>query len=230
MSSHTNVADTNRTREMIHQISVRLLGIIIGVLLFSTTLTSNTTASSLNDKDFQIQAIVLSNLGPGLGFSYKFTDNFWLNLEAQSLSGDMSENSDDGLTREESGFDSQTTFLNLRYYPAAIDGLFAQIGVVNRNWEVKKEIYSKQNGQRKAAYRVDYPASGYNLGVGKSWIFSSGLTTSVSFVRLITDEPSIDYELGYDWECNSACQADFESDVNKYSPKNVLFLNVGYSF
>ena len=52
----------------------------------------------------------------------------------------------------------------------------------------------------------------------------------MSFVRLITDEPSIDYELGYDWECNSACQADFESDVNKYSPKNVLFLNVGYSF
>ena len=111
MSSHTNVADTNRTREMIHQISVRLLGIIIGVLLLSTTLTSNTIASSLNDKDFQIQAIVLSNLGPGLSFSYKFTDNFWFNLEAQSLSGDMSENSDDGLTREESGFDSQTTFL-----------------------------------------------------------------------------------------------------------------------
>ena len=79
-------------------------------------------------------------------------------------------------------------------------------------------------------YRVDYPASGYNLGVSKSWIFSSGLTTSVSFVRLITDEPSIDYELENDWECNSACQADFESDVNKYSPKNVLFLNVGYSF
>ena len=155
-SNHTNVVDTNRTRETIHQISVRLLSIIIGVLLFSATLASNATALSLNDKDFQIQAIVLSNLGPGLGFSYKFTDNFWFNLEAQSLSGDMSENSDDGLTREESGFDSQTTSLNLRYYlPAAIDGLFAQIGVVNRNWEAKKEIYSKQNGQRKAVYRVE---------------------------------------------------------------------------
>ena len=188
-SNHTVVVDTNRTREMIHQISVRLLSISIGVLLFSTTLASNATVSSLNDKDFQIQSIVLSNLGPGLGFSYKFTDNFWFNLEAQSLSRDMSENSDDGLTREESGFDSQTTFLNLRYYPAAIDGLFAQIGLVNRNWEAKKEIYSKQNGQRKAVYRVEYPTSGYNLGVGKSWIFSSGLTTSVSFVRLITDEP-----------------------------------------
>ena len=100
MSNHTNVMDTNRTREMIHQISVRLLSISIGVLLFSTTRASNATASSLNDKDFQIQAIALSNLGPGLGFSYKFTDNFWLNLEAQSLSGDMSENSDDGLTLE----------------------------------------------------------------------------------------------------------------------------------
>ena len=111
---------------MTHQISVRLLSIIIGILLFSTTIASNATASSLNDKDFQIQAVVLSNLGPGLDFSYKFRDNFWFNLGAQSLSGDMSESSDDGLTREESGFDSQTTFLNLRYYlPAAIDGLFA---------------------------------------------------------------------------------------------------------
>ena len=119
-SNHKVVVDTNRTREMIHQISVRLLSISIGVLLFSTTLASNATVSSLNDKDFQIQAIVLSNLGPGLGFSYKFTDNFWFNLEAQSLSGDMSENSDDGLTREESGFDSQTTFLNLRYYLSLI--------------------------------------------------------------------------------------------------------------
>ena len=210
---------------------MKLLRISIGLLLFSISIASDATASSLNDKDFQIQAIVLSNLGPGLSLSYKFTDNFWLNLEGQSLSGDMSENSDDGLTSEESGFASQTTFLNLRYYlPIAIDGLFAQIGLVNRNWEAKKEIYSKQNGQRKAVYRVDYPESGYNLGIGKNWIFSSGLTTSVSLVRLLTDEPTINYELGNDWECNSACQADFESDVNKYSPKNILFLNIGYSF
>lgn len=210
---------------------MKLLRISIGLLLFSISIASDATASSLNDKDFQIQAIVLSNLGPGLSLSYKFTDNFWLNLEGQSLSGDMSENSDDGLTSEESGFASQTTFLNLRYYlPTAIDGLFAQIGLVNRNWEAKKEIYSKQNGQRKAVYRVDYPESGYNLGIGKNWIFSSGLTTSVSLVRLLTDEPTINYELGNDWECNSACQADFESDVNKYSPKNILFLNIGYSF
>ena len=79
--------DTNRTREMMHQKSLRLLSIIIGVLLFSTTLASNATTSSFTDKDFQIQAIVFSSLGPGLGFSYKFTDNFWFNLEAQSLWG-----------------------------------------------------------------------------------------------------------------------------------------------
>ena len=81
MSNHTNVMDTNRTREMIHQISVRLLSISIGVLLFSTTLASNATASSLNDKDFQIQAIALSNLGPGLVSVINSQTTFGLTLK-----------------------------------------------------------------------------------------------------------------------------------------------------
>ena len=212
------------------QKSIKILCTSIGVLFFSIATPPNSNASSLNDKDFQIQAIVLSNLGPGLSFSYQFSKNLWLSLEGQSLSRDMPEDSNDGSATKKSGFDSQTSYLNIRYYLASVDGLFFQTGLVNRNWEAKKEIYSKQSGQRKAIYRVDYPVSGYNLGVGKNWIFSSGLTTSVSFVRLITDKPSIDYELGNDWECNSACQADFESDVNKYSPKYVIFLNVGYVF
>jgi hypothetical protein len=220
-----------RTGEMTNQISIRILSICIGFLFCSTTVPSITNASSLNDKDFQIQAIVLSNLGPGLSFSYKFRENLWFNLEGQSLSRDMSKNSDNGLTREESGFDIQTTYFNLRYYSTSvIDGLFFQTGLINRNWEAKKEIYSRQNSEKKAVYRVDYPNNGYNLGIGKNWIFSNGLTTSLNFVRLITNELSINYELQGDWECNSACQSDFESDVNKYSPKNILFLNVGYSF
>jgi hypothetical protein len=230
MSNHSDAIDTNRNREMISQKSIKILCTSIGVLLFCTATPPNSNASSLNDKDFQIQAIVLSNLGPGLSFSYQFSKNLWLNLEGQSLSGDMSEDSNDGLATEKSGFDSQTSYLNIRYYLASVDGLFFQTGLVNRNWEAKKEIYSKQNGERKAVYRVDYPEDGYNLGIGKNWTFNSGLTTSITFVRLITGEPSINYELGNDWECNSACQSDFESDVNKYSPENVLFLSVGYSF
>ncbi len=108
--------------------------------------------------------------------------------------------------------------------------MFFQTGLVNRDWEAKKEIDSSGSGEREAVYRVDYPEDGYNLGIGKNWIFNSGLTTSINLVRLITSEPSINYEIGNNWECNSACQADFESDVNKYSPKYVIFLNVGYIF
>ena len=215
---------------MINRISIRILCISIGVLLFSTTTPSNSNASSLNDKDFQIQVIVLSNLGPGLSFGYKFSENLWLNLEGQSLAGDMSEDSNDSSTIEKSEFDSQTSYLNIRYYLASVEGFFFQTGLVNRNWEAKKKINSSGSGERKAVYKVDYPEDGYNLGIGKNWTFNSGLTTSINFVRLVTGEPSINYELGNDSECNSACQADFESDVNKYSPKNVLFLNVGYIF
>ena len=215
---------------MISQKFIKILCTSIGVLLFCTVTPLNSNASSLNDKDFQSQAIVLSNLGPGLSFSYQFIKHLWLSLEGQSLSGDMSEDSNDGSATEKSGFDSQTSYLNIRYYLVSVDGLFFQTGLVNRNWEAKKEIYSKQNGERKAVYRVDYPEDGYNLGIGKNWIFNSGLTTSINLVRLITSEPSINYEIGNNWECNSACQADFESDVNKYSPKYVIFLNVGYIF
>ena len=222
--------DTSRAREMINRISIRILCISIGVILFSTTTPSNSNASSLNDKDFQIQVIVLSNLGPGLSFGYKFSENLWLNLEGQSLAGDMSEDSNDSSTTEKSEFDSQTSYLNIRYYLASVEGFFFQTGLVNRNWEAKKKINSSGSGERKAVYKVDYPEDGYNLGIGKNWTFNSGLTTSINFVRLVTGEPSINYELGNDSECNSACQADFESDVNKYSPKNVLFLNVGYIF
>ena len=215
---------------MINRISIRILCISIGVLLFSTTTPSNSNASSLNDKDFQIQVIVLSNLGPGLSFGYKFSENLWLNLEGQSLAGDMSEDSNDSSTTEKSEFDCQTSYLNIRYYLASVEGFFFQTGLVNRDWEAKKEINSSGSGERKAVYKVDYPEDGYNLGIGKNWTFNSGLTTSINFVRLVTGEPSINYELGNDSKCNSACQADFESDVNKYSPKNVLFLNVGYIF
>ena len=215
---------------MINRISIRILCISIGVILFSTTTPSNSNASSSNDKDFQIQVIVLSNLGPGLSFGYKFSENLWLNLEGQSLAGDMSEDSNDSSTTEKSEFDSQTSYLNIRYYLASVEGFFFQTGLVNRDWEAKKEINSSGSGERKAVYKVDYPEDGYNLGIGKNWTFNSGFTTSITFVRLVTGEPSINYELGNDSECNSACQADFESDVNKYSPKNVLFLNVGYIF
>ena len=111
---------------MINRISIRILCISIGVLLFSTTTPSNSNASSSNDKDFQIQVIVLSNLGPGLSFGYKFSENLWLNLEGQSLAGDMSEDSNDSSTTEKSEFDSQTSYLNIRYYLASVEVFFFQ--------------------------------------------------------------------------------------------------------
>ena len=150
------------------QKSIRILCTSIGVLFFSIATPPNSNASSLNDKDFQIQAIVLSNLGPGLSFSYQFSKNLWLSLEGQSLSRDMSEDSNDGSATKKSGFDSQTSYLSIRYYLASVDGLFFQTGLVNRNWEAKKEIYSKQSGQRKAIYRVDYLVVDTTLELAKT--------------------------------------------------------------
>ena len=85
-------------------------------LLFSKSVWSIENSSSLNNKTYQIQTIVLSSLGSGLSLSYKFKNNIWLNLDTQSTSGTMSRNSSDGLTREDVDYDFQTTYLNGRYY------------------------------------------------------------------------------------------------------------------
>ena len=75
-----------------------------------------------------------------------------------------------------------------------------------------------------------YPENGYNFGLGLNWFYTNGLFSSLNFVKIITNEPSVEYELEEDYECNLSCQEDFEAKVDKYSPTNLLFLNIGFSF
>ena len=66
--------------------------------------------------------------------------------------------------------------------------------------------------------------------MGLNWFYTNGLFSSLNFVKIITNEPSVEYELEGDYECNLSCQEDFEAKVDKYSPTNLLFLNIGFSF
>ena len=66
--------------------------------------------------NFQIQAIILSNLGSGLGLSYKLNNNLWFSLEQQTEKGTMSRNTNGNSNREDSDFDTRTVYANLRYY------------------------------------------------------------------------------------------------------------------
>ena len=111
-----------------------------------------------------------------------------------------------------------------------MDELSFQTGLIYRDWEVKTLIVDNSNEQRKGVYRVIYPENGYNFGLGFNWFYTNGLFSSLNFVKIITNEPSVEYELEGDYECNLSCQEDFEEKVDKYSPTNLLFLNIGFSF
>ena len=75
-----------------------------------------------------------------------------------------------------------------------------------------------------------YPENGYNFGLGLYWFYTNGLFNSLNFVKIISKEPLVDYELEGNYECNISCQEDFEAKVDKYSPTNLLLLNIGFSF
>ncbi len=38
-----------------------------------------------------------------------------------------------------------------------------------------------------------------------------GLFSSLNFLKIITNEPSVEYELEGNYECNISCQEDFEA-------------------
>ena len=55
------------------------------LIFFSNNVFSKTNKNILNKTNFQIQAIIISNLGSGLGLSYKLNNNLWFNLEQRTL-------------------------------------------------------------------------------------------------------------------------------------------------
>ena len=201
------------------------------LISYSFNIFANEDKSPTRNKSFQIQAIIYSSLGTGLSLSYKFKKNIWLNFETQSLSGTMSIDSNDGLTREDADYEFQTKYINVRnYLTNIINNLFIQYGIVSRNWDTKSIIKSNENSQRKAVYKTNYPTNGINFGVGMNWVFDNGLSSGLYLVRIISEEPSFTYELEEDWKCSSSCQSNYESNVKKYTPNNSVYLNFGYNF
>ena len=201
------------------------------LISYSFNIFANEDKSPTRNKSFQIQAIIYSSLGTGLSLSYKFKKNIWLNFETQSLSGTMSIDSNDGLTREDADYEFQTKYINVRnYLTNIINNLFIQYGIVSRNWNTKSIIKSNENSQRNAVYKTNYPKNGINFGFGMNWVFDNGLSSGLYLVRIISEEPSFTYELEEDWECSSSCQSNYESNVKKYTPNSSLYLNFGYNF
>ena len=210
---------------------MKIIFIIFILISVSFNISANEDNSLLRNKSFQIQAIVYSSLGTGLSLSYRIKKNIWLNFDTQSLSGTMSIDSNDGLTREDADYEFQTKYFNVRnYLTHIINNLFFQYGIVSKNWDTKSIIKSNENSQRKAVYKTNYPTSGMNFGVGMNWIFYNGLSSGLYLVSIISEEPSFTYELEEDWECPSSCQSNYESNVKKYTPNNSFYLNFGYNF
>ena len=81
------------------------------LISYSFNIFANEDKSLTRNKTFQIQAIIFSSLGTGLSLSYRFNKNIWLNFETQSLSGSMSIDSNEGLTREDADYEFQTLSL-----------------------------------------------------------------------------------------------------------------------
>ena len=79
--------------------------IIIILSSFSFYIFANENNSFKRNKSFQIQAIIYSSLGTGFSLSYRLRKNIWLNFDTQSLSGNMSIDSNDRLTREDADYE-----------------------------------------------------------------------------------------------------------------------------
>jgi len=210
---------------------MKILFKLIILILFSFDIFANEDINLTRKKRFQIQAIVYSSLGTGLSLSYRFKKNIWFNFDTQTLYGTMSIDSNDGLTREDADYKFQTNFINLRtYFTDIFNDLFIQYGILSRNWDTKSSIRSKENSQIKAVYKTNYPSEGINFGVGNNWVFGSGISAGLYILRIISEEPSFEYELDEDWECSDSCQSDYEANVKKYTPTNSFYLTIGYNF
>ena len=125
-------------KSIIVQIMIKILFFMCVLIFSSNNVFSMTNKNILNKINFQIQAIILSNLGSGLGLSYKLNNNLWFSLEQQTEKGTMSKNTNGNSNREDSDFDIRTVYANLRYYLTDIlDELSFQTGLIYRDWEAK---------------------------------------------------------------------------------------------
>ena len=209
----------------------KILIIVLIQIVFSFNIFANQDPHNSKTNIYQIYVIVFSSLGTGLSLSYKFKENLWLNYTKQSLSGTMSIDSKDRLNREEADYEFHTQFLNFRnYLTYFIKNMFFQYGVIHRRWDTKTVIKSNKNSQNQAIYSTNYPANGINFGVGMNWTLEHAIIIELSLVSLISKDPEFNYEIEEEWECSELCRSDYENNIKKYSPKNSIYLNLGYTF
>ena len=215
----------------LHSPLIKIILIIFVLNTDSFNVFANEHNLYTQNKSFQLQAIGYSSLGTGISFGYRFNKNVGLNFDIQSLNGTMSIDSNEGLTKEDAYYSFQTRIFNVRRYLTNIfDNFFIQYGIVSKNWDTKTIIKSNENGQRKGIYKAKYSTNGINIGVGMNWGFDNGLSSGLYLIKIISKEPSFTYELSEDWECNSSCQSNYESNVKKYTPNNSVNLSFGYNF
>ena len=91
-------------KSIIVQLMIKILFCLCVLIFYSNNVFSKTNKNILNKTNFQIQAIIISNLGSGLGLSYKLNNNLWFNLEKQTLKGTISRNLNDSSNRKDSDF------------------------------------------------------------------------------------------------------------------------------
>ena len=86
-------------KSIMFQIIIKILLFLYVLIFFSNNVFSKTNKNIINKTNFQIQAIIISNLGSGLGLSYKLKNNLWFNLEQQTKKGTMSRNTNSNSNR-----------------------------------------------------------------------------------------------------------------------------------
>ena len=63
------------------QVIIKILVCLCILIFYSKNVFWKTNKNIINQTNFQIQAIIISNLGSGVGLSYKLNNNLWFNLE-----------------------------------------------------------------------------------------------------------------------------------------------------
>ena len=86
-------------KNIMFQIMIKILVCMCILIFCSNKVFSKTNKNIINKTNFQIQAIIISNLGSGLGLSYKLKNNLWFNLEQQTIKGTMSRNTNGNSNR-----------------------------------------------------------------------------------------------------------------------------------
>ena len=103
-------------KSIMFQIIIKILVCLYVLIFYSNKVFSKTNKNIINKTNFQIQAIIVSNIGSGLGLSYKLNNDLWFSLEQQTLKGTMSRNTNDNSNREDSDFYIRAVYANLKYY------------------------------------------------------------------------------------------------------------------